>query len=561
MNPMRSAQIATVLLMAALGLPVERGPFAQAANPSQTESQIGGSRIAGTIVSKTDGHPLARARITLRDVKNPQKSGIVITADDGKFQFTGIPAGKYSLGGSKKGFITAGYDQHDFFSTAIVTGAGLDTENLILKLAPGGVIAGKVLDEVGDPVRHAMVTLYFDNHMEGVDQIQVNRNAQTDDLGNYEISPLMPGTYFLSASATPWYAVHPQSEPPDRKTHTADSQSTIFDRSLDVAYPTTYYADVTDTDSATPIPVRGGERLQVDIHLNPVPALRLIFHVPGDGRTGYAFPRLEHPAFDGSTFLQTGGIRMISPGVVELSGVPAGRYDIRLQGPGSSAQMTAVDLTKDGEEIDASAAESLVTVKISALIAGEPVLPKPLAVGLSNKGRTMMASMTLDAKGEAEFQPVPAGRYEVLIWGARKTYSILRLSAEGADVSGRSLIVKAGSPASVSMTLTSGSGEIEGIVKRAGKPFAGAMAVLVPKEPEGHSDLFYRDQSDLDGTFAMHNVVPGFYTIVAIENGWDLDWSQPGVIAAYAKHGRKVEVSDQPGKPLILPEPVELQSK
>jgi len=87
------------------------------------------------------------------------------------------------------------------------------------------------------------------------------------------------------------------------------------------------------------------------------------------------------------------------------------------------------------------------------------------------------------------------------------------------------------------------------------------MAVLVPKEPEGHSDLFYRDQSDLDGTFAMHNVVPGFYTIVAIENGWDLDWSQPGVIAAYAKHGRKVEVSDQPGKPLILPEPVELQSK
>src|SRR5579863_4504020 len=103
MNPMRSAQIATVLLMAALGLPVERGPFAQAANPSQTESQIGGSRIAGTIVSKTDGHPLARARITLRDVKNPQKSGIVITADDGKFQFTGIPAGKYSLGGSKKG--------------------------------------------------------------------------------------------------------------------------------------------------------------------------------------------------------------------------------------------------------------------------------------------------------------------------------------------------------------------------------------------------------------------------------------------------------------------------
>ena len=33
------------------------------------------------------------------------------------------------------------------------------------------------------------------------------------------------------------------------------------------------------------------------------------------------------------------------------------------------------------------------------------------------------------------------------------------------------------------------------------------------------------------GTFSLQDVAPGSYTLVAIENGWDLDWSQPGVIA------------------------------
>jgi hypothetical protein len=37
-------------------------------------------------------------------------------------------------------------------------------------------------------------------------------------------------------------------------------------------------------------------------------------------------------------------------------------------------------------------------------------------------------------------------------------------------------------------------------------------------------DLFRRDQSDLDGTFSLHGVIPGTYTVVAIDNGWDLDW-------------------------------------
>jgi len=83
----------------------------------------------------------------------------------------------------------------------------------------------------------------------------------------------------------------------------------------------------------------------------------------------------------------------------------------------------------------------------------------------------------------------------------------------------------------------------------------------VPANPEVDRDLFRRDQSDLDGSFLLHAVIPGDYTILAIENGWDLDWSQPGVIAAYLKHGRKIAVSNQNGRPMNLPDSVEVQSK
>ena len=73
-----------------------------------------------------------------------------------------------------------------------------------------------------------------------MDQIQEQVDVQTDDLGAYELPELTPGTYFLSVRATPWYAVHPPS--------TAGAKDkTAVDRSLDVAYPVTYYPDVADS--------------------------------------------------------------------------------------------------------------------------------------------------------------------------------------------------------------------------------------------------------------------------------------------------------------------------
>jgi hypothetical protein len=193
-------------------------------------------------------------------------------------------------------------------------------------------------------------------------------------------------------------------------------------------------------------------------------------------------------------------------------------------------------------------------------VAGESAIPTQLKVGLRSGHKEPAAFQNVNAKGEVELQPVPSGKYEVFV-GAAKPYSITRIAATGGEVSGHTLTVAPGASPSISLTLAGGSVDVQGTVKQAGKAFAGAMVVLVPKNPEVDRDLFRRDQSDLDGTFILRGVIPGSYTALAIENGWDLDWSLPGVMAAYLKRGQAVEIGSQNGRPVSLAEAIEVQSK
>ena len=530
-----------------------------AAQNTDTTPKTASYRISGTVVSRTDGHPLDRARILLRDSKSRKDPESFVTSADGKFSFENVSAGKYMLEGLKRGFVTAAYDQHDQFSTAIVTGAGLDTENLVLRLSPSAIISGQVLDEAGEPVRQAQVTLYRNNHFQGVDQILRAGNAQTDDLGNYEFASLNPGTYFLAVHAQPWYAVHPSASGNRVDANGKAVASGSVDRRLDVTYPLTYYENATEPDGATTIQIRGGERLQIDMNLSPVPSLRLIFHVANPQAGRWIVPQLQQPVFDGFTALEATP-QQVSPGVMELTGVPAGRYNIRIQGENSATQLNGIDLAKDGEEVDTSEAEPVGTVKFSATVSGESSIPAGLGVGLIQERTSLGGFNRFGPKGEAEVPNILHGTYDVRVFGASRQYVIVGISADGAQVKGHSISVPAGASPSVALTLAVGV-DVQGVAMKSGKPLAEAMVVLVPKNTALDHDLFRRDQSDLDGTFSLRNVVPGSYTIVAIEDGWDLDWSRPEIIAPYVKHGRPIEVRSASPIAVQVKEAIEVQPK
>src|SRR5881392_2922941 len=102
---------------------------------------------------------------------HPADVAWMITSENGHFEFDSLKPGKFSLQGAKRGFIPAAYEQHEQFSTAIVTGAGFNTENLVLRLTPLALLGGKVIDESGEPVRNARLILYVENRRGGMNRI------------------------------------------------------------------------------------------------------------------------------------------------------------------------------------------------------------------------------------------------------------------------------------------------------------------------------------------------------------------------------------------------------
>ena len=524
--------------------------------PAALRAQSVGSgefRVAGTVVNKIGGHPLAGARVLLGDARNRENVQSMVTTDDGRFAFA-ARAGKYSLTAEKRGFLTTAYNGHEQFSTAIVTGAGFDTETLVIHLAPNAVLTGKVFDESGEPVRDANVLVYREDHGSGISQIRPVRQSTTDDQGAYEATPLGDGTYFVSVHAKPWYAVHPFKLP--------GVASAAVDSSLDVAYPITYYGDATEADEATPIPIRGGDRIEADIHLGPVSSLHLIVHTGEDVTHGFAMPMFQKQSFDGMAGVETAEARMTSPGTFELTGITPGRYTVRAVGSrnGQMPEPTEVDLSSNTSELDMSSGNPVSTVTAKVQVVGEAKLPAPLGVAMRNAKGRVVTGANVNPEGEAAFRNVVAGEYTFVAGSPTKPYSVKIASGSGAP-GGRKLNVPAGSSLEVTLSLVGGETTIEGVAQRSGKPFSGAMVVLVPKDPESSHEQFRRDQSDMDGTFSLLQVVPGSYTVIAIENGWDLDWSKPAILAQYIKLGQTIDVASQAKGSTQLSSPVEVQPK
>jgi Carboxypeptidase regulatory-like domain len=254
------------------------GAFAQS-SPATAAMTPESYKIAGTVVNSVTGSALAQARVALVDTRTRRNVATVVTSEDGHFEFASLPAGKYGLIGTRQGFLTGLYEQHEQFNTAIVTGPDLKTDALVLRLAPMALISGHVTDEHGEAVREATVSLYLDDNSGGTTRTIGVGGAVTDDLGYYDFSELQPGKFFVAVSGMPWYAVHPMIS-----TQAATGGS--VSPALDVAYPTTYYGGATEAEGASPIVIKGGERMQADITMEAVPALHIIFHTVANRYAG-----------------------------------------------------------------------------------------------------------------------------------------------------------------------------------------------------------------------------------------------------------------------------------
>ena len=555
-----------LLFCAALAAQAPQQGLNPAGGSSADAAQRGGHTIAGIVVNAKSGQPVHDAEVTLTRTPSLRQGRVLaassFTDDQGHFAFPNMPSGKFELHVGHRGYIGADYDQHDSGSTAVVTGespetATLDIAHLQFLLAPQGVLYGTVTEDSGDPVPGAQISLYRQDPSRGTGGIVRASMANADEQGNYEIANLAPGSYFLSVSGSPWYLTQPQPAP---------SKSAGQPRSpLDVAYAVTFYPDATDAAFAAPIAVAAGDRIPVNLSLHPVPSLHITMQIPSAGpNRGFSAPQLLQQVFGTTNYIQP---RMMFNGpnerdgstTVELTGIAPGQYEMALIGPNNdSNRETAVNLTFD-ENLDISAATPLASVSGKLAAAGGGKLPQSLFLVLSPQEGETRDTSRVEADGSFHFRSVRPGTYELIASTGEYPMTVTQLAASGASVAGR--LIKIGSdPVTLTANVAETTAIIHGFARSNGKSAPGVFLLLVPTNPNAGREAWRTNQSDSDGSFDFPQVMPGQYTLLAIQEGWTLDWSSPESIAKYMPGGLKVVVPAHAGD-IPLKEAVEVQSK
>src|SRR3954462_1977110 len=161
-----------------------------------------GGRISGRVVASDNGRPVKRARVFATAVELPGGRGMV-TDDSGVFDLTELPAGRYTVTVSRSGFVSLSYGQRRPLQagTPLQLNDGQTLKGIEFQLPRGSVIGGRVLDEDGEAMPGVSVRVMRYQYLQGERRLTPAGAGQTDDKGQYRVWGLMPGDYYVNATA------------------------------------------------------------------------------------------------------------------------------------------------------------------------------------------------------------------------------------------------------------------------------------------------------------------------------------------------------------------------
>lgn len=580
------ALICVLLALVAVPLRAQDGDvFALPHRPS------GPFEIRGILVDSATGQPVAEVEVTIEDGAQPPSPTFetVETAANGAFRFANLAEGKYTIRAARQGYVPQAYLQHENFWTGIAVGPGKDATHLLFPLSPSATVTGQVIDENGEFVRGANVMLWSARLYDGKQGITRSGAATADDEGRYRFEHLLAGNYSVSVTAMPWYSRYSLTTlaarqaavaggvpggawggaafvPVGREGWTPPAEdSEPQNPVLDVVYPTIYFPNSRDWQGMEWFKLQAGQVENADFHLAPEPsfhlqvqlaksrdtgrmgAVNLLEEIPGGTRAG-----IPHTNTNSGT------------GALEISGVPAGHYYLQ-EGWGDAESLEEID-------VQGSAQVGLPPSRLSGpalrvVIYAESENMGNFAVQLrSTVGQAYQGTFTWvpDSDPNANGLRKPGFQFESLPTGPQTYEFVLlqpaaavvrRIEAKGAKVAGTKIETDGAQEATIEVTVVPAVSTIEGIAVKDGKPFAGAMILLMPEGGKDWERLSRRDQSDSDGTFRLANVAPGKYALFALENGWNLEWSKPENLKPFAVKAQILDI----GESQVKSETVEVQ--
>lgn len=189
----------------------------------------GNASIRGVVVDGMTGAPIRRAAVSLV-IEEPDREGSRVeatTADtNGQFAFTGVPGGRVQVTASRVGYfdydnLWNGEPEEAQWQTVA---AGQRIQGVRIALYRGGVVAGRIVDEFGEPAVGVEVEVLRREPGDQGGSVRTTSSPitpTTDDTGAFRVWGLVPGDYIVGARPNRFVAEAPQDDETRRQGYAA----------------------------------------------------------------------------------------------------------------------------------------------------------------------------------------------------------------------------------------------------------------------------------------------------------------------------------------------------
>jgi hypothetical protein len=293
------------------------------------QPKTGTGILRGRVLASDTGTPIRRAQVRVMSPDIGTKTAL--TDAQGRFEFKDLPASRFNMSVTKSGFVPMQYGQNRPFEPGrpIELAEAQLMEKADVSLPRGSVLAGRVVDEFGEPVADANVSamrMQFTNGKRRL--VPSGRNAMTNDLGQFRIYGLPPGDYYVSATLRSF---------DNMMMDLAGGPGGPAGSNQSAGYAPTYYPGSPSPAEAQRVSVAVGQELaSVDIALQPVRLVRITGTAIGtDGKPMSGGMVMLMPSTREAVMFGPGGTsRTNSDGQFTISGVAPGEYTLQLRSSG-----------------------------------------------------------------------------------------------------------------------------------------------------------------------------------------------------------------------------------
>jgi hypothetical protein len=533
--------------------------------------------IEGQIFDASTGQPLRKASLSLNLIRMspgmaPGPGSYSATTDAaGKYSISGMEPGQYRVNASHMGFLNMQYNARrpEGPGTPLELARGQKMTGVDFRLTPHGVIAGRMLDEDGDPLQNVQIQLLRMSYARGRKQLQQYNGSNTNDLGEYRISGISPGKYYLCA------------------TYRSRLSMMIMDGNAIVAngparqqedYAPTFYPGVTDVSAAVPMEMKPGQQLQginlklAKIHtvslkgtvINTTAAPAVPEQLPGRGNVRINVNVQLEPRNSLMLNGMTQGASVNQNGTFEFPSIAPGSYNLiaMTNGVNSSsrhATIMPIDVGNSNVEGLTLTINPGVTVSGHIRVDGETTDPIPsFQVRLNAWMQGFNINPPQPAKADAQdnfsFDDVNPEHFEVVVAPLSGTFYLKSIRAGNTDVLANGLDLTGGGGATVDVVIGVNAPQITGTVQNPAtqQPAMAVTVVLVPQEKERREvSLYYRTtNTDQSGSFTIGRVNPGEYRVYAWEEVENGAWFDPDFLKPIEGKGASVSVRE--GTPVTV---------